>query len=121
MGSQRVLEGVRFARLDCSLTAARLQLAVAQPAPQVAPAALPSIAFYLSVFLAAGLCLGVRSLGEVVEKRWGRRLDVDLSGRTEEALGKERDLENCMDQAFSNTERNMCKSKYGGAKTPFGF
>ena len=33
----------------------------------------------------------------------------------------ERQLDDCLDKAFSGTERNMCKSKFGGALTPFGF
>ena len=37
------------------------------------------------------------------------------------AVIAERQLDDCFDKAFSNTERNMCKSKFGGAKTPFGF
>ena len=37
------------------------------------------------------------------------------------ACEAERQLDDCFDKAFSNTERNMCKSKFGGAKTPFGF
>lgn len=39
----------------------------------------------------------------------------------EPAVVLERQLDDCMDKAFSNTERNICKSKFGGAKTPFGF
>ena len=39
----------------------------------------------------------------------------------EPAIVQERQLDDCMGRAFSNTERNMCKSKYGGALTPFGF
>ena len=37
------------------------------------------------------------------------------------AVITERQFDDCLDKAFSNTERNMCKSKFGGAKTPFGF
>lgn len=44
-----------------------------------------------------------------------------VKSELEPAVVKERQLYNCMDKAFSNTERNMCKSKYGGALTPFGF
>ena len=39
----------------------------------------------------------------------------------EPAVIQERQLDNCMDKAFSNTERNICKRKFGGAATPFGF
>jgi hypothetical protein len=39
----------------------------------------------------------------------------------EPTLVLERQLDDCNAKAFSSTERNLCKKKFGGAKTPFGF
>lgn len=44
-----------------------------------------------------------------------------VTAEKEPAVIKERKLDDCMDRAFSNSERNICKSKFGGAMTPFGF
>ena len=39
----------------------------------------------------------------------------------EPAVILERQLDDCFAKAFSGTERNICKRKFGGAATPFGF
>lgn len=44
-----------------------------------------------------------------------------VQAEKEPAIVLENQLEGCMDRAFSGTERNICKSKFGGAMTPFGF
>jgi len=44
-----------------------------------------------------------------------------VQAEMEPTLVLERQLDDCFDKAFSGTERNMCKQRFGGAKTPFGF
>ena len=58
-----------------------------------------------------------RAMAECTDQACMDRVQKELG----EAVIVERQLDDCIDKAFSNTERNICKQKFGGASTPFGF